>query len=75
MTCTDTLTHNVSAAASPGRPAVSRAFSSVVQTMQTWQRRQRGRAQLRKLPDHLLRDIGLDPATARREAGKPFWRA
>ena len=73
MTCTDTLTHNVSASA--GRPVVSRAFSSVVQTMQTWQRRQRARAQLRKLPDHLLRDIGLDTATARRETGKPFWRA
>ncbi|WP_342078600.1 DUF1127 domain-containing protein [Yoonia sp. SS1-5] len=28
---------------------------------------------LRKLPPHLLRDIGLTDAEARREVAKPFW--
>jgi uncharacterized protein YjiS (DUF1127 family) len=34
-------------------------------------RRQRHR--LRSLDDHLLKDIGLTPETAAREAGKPIW--
>ena len=28
-----------------------------------------------ELDDHLLRDIGLDRDTVRRETAKPFWRA
>jgi uncharacterized protein YjiS (DUF1127 family) len=26
------------------------------------------------LDDHMLRDAGLDPRAARREARRPFWR-
>ncbi len=37
--------------------------------------RRRTRRDLRALDVHLLRDIGLDPAQARAEAAKPFWRA
>ncbi|MBM3646250.1 MAG: DUF1127 domain-containing protein [Alphaproteobacteria bacterium] len=33
----------------------------------------RSRRQLAELDDRLLRDIGLDRATARREADKGFW--
>jgi uncharacterized protein YjiS (DUF1127 family) len=33
----------------------------------------RSRRQLGQLDDRLLRDIGLDRATARQEAGKGFW--
>jgi uncharacterized protein YjiS (DUF1127 family) len=29
---------------------------------------------LLKLDDHLLRDIGVTRAQARREASKPFWQ-
>jgi uncharacterized protein YjiS (DUF1127 family) len=36
---------------------------------------QRSRMRLRDLDDHLLRDIGLDRATARREADQPGWNA
>ena len=33
----------------------------------------RSRNQLAQLDERLLRDIGIDRATARFEAGKPFW--
>ena len=33
----------------------------------------RERRDLGMLPDHILRDIGVDPATAAHEAARPFW--
>ncbi|MGD8710586.1 MAG: hypothetical protein PVF40_09370 [Ectothiorhodospiraceae bacterium] len=36
--------------------------------------RRRLRADLQRLDRHLLRDAGLDPVDANREANKPFWR-
>jgi uncharacterized protein YjiS (DUF1127 family) len=36
--------------------------------------RRRDRQRLGRLDAHLLRDIGLDSAEARREAEKPFWQ-
>lgn len=42
--------------------------------LRAWRERRRTRRALERLPDHLLRDIGLDPLTARRESQKPFWR-
>jgi uncharacterized protein YjiS (DUF1127 family) len=39
-----------------------------------WHGRARQRRQLRELPPHLLRDIGVDRPAALREADKPFWR-
>lgn len=39
-----------------------------------WSDRARQRRQLGALPAHLLDDIGIDAAAARREARKPFWR-
>ena len=41
----------------------------------TWQRRARDRAQLERLDERMLRDIGLDRLAAMSEAAKPFWRA
>lgn len=40
----------------------------------TWISRARERRDLTELDDHLLRDVGIDPENARREANKPFWR-
>lgn len=40
-----------------------------------WLRRARTRRALAELDDRLLRDVGLDPMTAREEARLPFWRA
>lgn len=39
-----------------------------------WRMRARSRKELAALPDHLLRDIGIDRTTAKEEAKKPFWR-
>ena len=40
-----------------------------------WHDRWLTRQKLAELDDHLLRDIGLDRDTVRRETAKPFWRA
>jgi len=37
-------------------------------------RRHRSRRQLARLPDHLLKDIGISRSEADQEAVKPFWR-
>lgn len=39
-----------------------------------WLARRRERHVLAELSPHLLRDIGLTPEDARREAARPFWR-
>ncbi|MEM8742477.1 MAG: DUF1127 domain-containing protein [Pseudomonadota bacterium] len=38
-----------------------------------WMARARSRADLATLDDHLLDDIGVTRADARREARRPFW--
>ena len=40
-----------------------------------WHGRWKQRRDLAGLNGHLLRDIGVTPREAFREAGKPFWRA
>ena len=40
-----------------------------------WHQRWQQRRQLAELDAHLLRDIGVSPRGAFREASKPFWRA
>jgi uncharacterized protein YjiS (DUF1127 family) len=44
-------------------------------TLRRWRQRARGRKQLRRFDDHLLRDIGITRLQAEAEADKPFWRA
>jgi uncharacterized protein YjiS (DUF1127 family) len=39
-----------------------------------WHERARSRRHLGGLNSHLLRDIGLDRATAQIESDKPFWQ-
>lgn len=39
-----------------------------------WQSRARGRHQLSRLDDRMLRDIGLSRADVQCEVDKPFWR-
>lgn len=55
-------------------PAFSRGMVALTVTLVTWQLRRRTRADLRALPEHMLRDIGMNPMEAEHEAGKPFWR-
>lgn len=50
-------------------------FDAVPETLIEWQRRHQDRQALASLDDRLLRDVGISPAEAAREAAKPFWRA
>lgn len=71
---------------SPARflPALSGLFSQLVRpsadatdaqvVIAAWSKRARTRRQLRHLPPHLLRDIGLTSEQADQETEKPFWR-
>lgn len=43
-------------------------------TVTKWSTRYRTRKALKKLPDHLFDDVGLDPYEAWREAALPFWK-
>ncbi len=50
------------------------AMSTFGDTTRHWYRNHKTRAQLARLPDYILKDIGLKRAEAIREASKPFWR-
>ncbi len=47
-------------------------FVAVVLTK--WSMRHRTRKALARLDPHMLKDIGLDPRTARHEASRMFWQ-
>jgi uncharacterized protein YjiS (DUF1127 family) len=46
----------------------------VLATVREWRRRAHDRAELAKLDDRMLRDIGLTHADAEFLSSKPFWR-
>ena len=60
------------------RPSARRGLVALLRNaaalISVWRRRAREREQLARLSPHLLRDIGITPLGARREAEKPFWR-
>lgn len=62
-------------AGSPLGRALLWLFFTAAMPLLLWQRRLRERDTLRQMPDHILRDIGLDPETVHEETRKPFWRA
>lgn len=45
----------------------------VTHTLATWRRRSRGRAELDRLDERLLKDIAITRECAKKEAAKPFW--
>ena len=45
----------------------------VAVTLTKWSERRRTRGHLGHLDDHLLRDVGLDRLTAKKEANRKFW--
>ena len=47
----------------------------IFEVLYEWQRRASGRHHLRRLDDHLIKDVGLSRADVEGEAGKPFWTA
>ncbi|MFN8722596.1 MAG: DUF1127 domain-containing protein [Rhodospirillales bacterium] len=46
---------------------------SAASNLPVWHERARQRAALSTLDDRLLRDIGVDRASAQHEAERPFW--
>ena len=44
-------------------------------TFREWRRRARDRAELARLDDRMLKDIGLNRGDAEFLSNKPFWRA
>ena len=59
--------------ARPPRPTVG-TLVRLVDALWLWRQRAQARRKLATLDDHMLRDIGIDRATASSEADKPFWR-
>lgn len=55
-------------------PRFGRGIVTLTVKLGQWQNRQRSRKALMQLDNHLLNDIGLDPASAATECTKPFWR-
>jgi len=53
----------------------TRWLDEVSNLLMHWLDASRSRQTLDELDDHLLRDIGLTRAEARRESGKFFWQA
>ncbi len=53
--------------------SVGAVLGAAAVTVLDWQRRARERRMLLGLDARMLRDVGLTPADAEREARKPFW--
>lgn len=54
--------------------ATVRMVSAGLETVAAWGARSAQRRHLAAMSDHMLRDIGVDRATARGESAKRFWR-
>jgi uncharacterized protein YjiS (DUF1127 family) len=70
---------NQSTIAVPARPATPlihrrSGLRWIAGILQEWAERRRSRRHLAELDVRLLRDIGLSPAEAMREALLPFWK-
>lgn len=71
MTVAQSICRPLQAGAEPRR----HTLSDLVALFKEWHCRARGRAELAALNDRELHDIGVTRYEARREIGKPFWRA
>ena len=58
----------------PRSQGLSIALGRAIDTLLLWHDRSKSRRMLSTLDDRMLRDVGVDHATARREAERPFWR-
>ncbi len=74
MTPRPLFTATLGAAIDRARAATVRALWALDEVLGVWRHRHATRRELRDLPPQMLRDIGLTPEDARREADKPFWR-
>jgi len=73
---TQTLTNKalLQMTASPTLPLVATIAVRFAGLVTTWDNRQRTRNQLKHLDNHLLEDIGVTYAQARKEAARRFWQ-
>jgi uncharacterized protein YjiS (DUF1127 family) len=55
-------------------PAVRVGVQRAIDTVLLWHDRVKSRRTLAMLDDRMLRDVGIDQATARQESSIPFWR-
>jgi uncharacterized protein YjiS (DUF1127 family) len=68
------------AAAAPDRPVAAPdarwrlMLGSIVATLRDWRRRSIERAELARLDQRTLRDIGVDPGAVEYEIRQSFWR-
>ena len=51
----------------------AKALAQAWNTALNWQSRSRSRANLARLDDRMLKDVGLDRSDIQREIDKPFW--
>jgi uncharacterized protein YjiS (DUF1127 family) len=56
------------------RRPLRKALDRIVATLRAWRQRSRERAELARLDDRMLRDIGVTRCDVWREINKPFWR-
>ena len=54
---------------------IGAAALAAVDQIREWRERARSRQALLRLDDHMLRDLGIDRATAQYRGSRPFWRA
>ena len=55
-------------------PALGVGLQRAIDTVLLWHDRVKSRRTLAMLDDRMLRDVGIDQATARQESSAPFWR-
>jgi uncharacterized protein YjiS (DUF1127 family) len=58
----------------PRSPALAASVLRALDIVLLWHERARSRRMLAALDDRMLRDVGIDHATARQESERPFWR-
>jgi uncharacterized protein YjiS (DUF1127 family) len=56
------------------RRSLREVLTSVLAMLRKWRRRSRQRAELARLDERMLRDIGVTPGDVWHEISKPFWR-
>ena len=57
------------------RLSLRQALSRTLAMLREWRRRSRDRAELARLDERMLRDIGISRGDVWREINKPFWRS
>ena len=67
--------HTVLGRNAPNLPLIAQVAVSFADLVVIWSERHKTRKRLRKLPPHLLCDVGITRTMSVEEARKPFWRA